>query len=99
MPPGWRRNGRHGCRRYCHSMRMRRIAAGLLFLAAWQLYAATYPPQYRWRTVTTDHFYIHFHQGGETLAQRAAMLAENAHARLTPMIGWTPGERTHVILT
>jgi len=75
-----------------------RLSPFAFLLTSSLLSAATYPPQYRWQTITTDHFYIHFHQGGEETAQRAAMLAENAHVRLTPMIGWEPDERTHLIL-
>lgn len=60
---------------------------------------AAYPPSYRWQTITTEHFYIHYHQGEEQLAPRAARMAEDVHARIAPLMGWTPRERTHVILT
>lgn len=78
---------------------MRRYAAALLFLIATQLHAATYPPRYHWRTITTDHFFIHFHQGEEDLAQRAAVIAERAHQRVVPMMGWEPAGRTDLVLT
>jgi len=78
---------------------MRRFAATLLLLIATQLHAATYPPQYHWRTITTDHFFIHFHQGEEQLAQRAAVIAERAHQRVVPMMGWEPAGRTDLVLT
>ena len=61
--------------------------------------AATYPPHYRWQTITTEHFFVHFHQGEEELAERAAGIAESVHARLVPLMRWTPRGRTHVILT
>src|SRR5712691_6997188 len=79
---------------------MKRAFAAILFLAALPLVAATeFPPSYRWHTITTPHFYIHFHQGEEQLAQRVAALAEDVHARVTPVMGWTPRERTHVVVT
>lgn len=78
----------------------RLIAAVALFLIAIQAQAASeYPPTFRWQTITTDHFYIHFHQGEEELARRAAMYAEGAHERVAPMLNWIPRERTHVVLT
>jgi WD40 repeat protein len=72
----------------------------LLLLAAPALYGASeFPPSYRWQTITTDHFLIHFHQGEEQLAARASVIAEAAHGRLVPMFGWEPRGRTHIILT
>ena len=76
---------------------MRFIAALCLLLSA-PAFAATYPPRLRWQTITTDHFHVHYHQGEEELARRAAGIAENAHARLTTLLGWTPADRTHLIL-
>jgi Tol biopolymer transport system component len=62
-------------------------------------HAAQYPPSYRWQTITTDHFEIHYHQGGEDLARRAAAIAEAAHERLVPIFGWEPKDRTQLVLT
>ena len=76
-----------------------RALAALLCLAPLTVSAATYPPHYRWQTITTDHFLVHYHQGGEDLARRAAAIAERAHERLVPMLGWSPAERTHLVLT
>ncbi len=61
--------------------------------------ASEYPPQFRWQTITTEHFHIHFHQGEEALARRAAAIAERAHTRLVPLLGWTPDGRTHIVVT
>ncbi|HUP49161.1 MAG TPA: LpqB family beta-propeller domain-containing protein [Thermoanaerobaculia bacterium] len=77
---------------------MRAIALFACLLTA-SLHAATYPPHYRWQTLTTAHFLVHYHQGEEDLARRAAAIAEAAHERLVPIFGWTPRERTHLVLT
>src|SRR4051812_24287471 len=70
-----------------------------VFLAAAPIYAASaYPPSLHWRTITTEHFSIHYHQGEEELASRAAVYAENAYTRLVPMMGWQPSGRTDLIL-
>jgi len=60
--------------------------------------AAKIDPSHRWRTLETPHFAIHFHEGCEELAARAAPIAEAAHERLAPRIGWTPDGRTQLII-
>lgn len=75
-------------------------ALALLLLAASVAEAAQYPPGYRWRTITTEHFLIHFHQGEEELAQRAAVIAEQAHVRVSSLLDAKPTQRrTHLILS
>ena len=49
------------------------------------------PPQ-------TPHFAVHFHEGCDELAARAARLAEEIHAQLAPRVGWTPRARTQLII-
>ncbi len=60
--------------------------------------AQPYDPAYRWRTIDTAHFRIHFHQGEEPLAQDVAVVAERAHAALTPVLGYAP-RRTEIVLS
>ena len=81
---------------------MRRLlfAVGIaLALTTTSLPAAQYPPRMEWRTITTEHFYVHYHDGGEELARRAAAIGEAAHDRVSPFLGWEPRERTHLVLT
>ena len=52
----------------------------------------------KWRTLQTEHFHIHYYQGSEDAASRAAMLLERAHARLSVGLGHEPWLRTHVTL-
>ncbi len=69
-------------------MGMRSLSILFVFLLAPAIFAASdYPPSLHWRTITTDHFFIDYHQGEEELARRAAVYAEAAHARLVPMMG------------
>ena len=86
---------------------MRRLLAGLALLVA--LVAAPSPfdgdadaarwhPALRWHTLDTAHFSIHFHQGGEQLAEEMALLAEEVHTILAPYVGWQPRGRTQVTL-
>jgi hypothetical protein len=60
--------------------------------------ATRYDPALRFRSLTTRHFVIHFHQGEETMARRLAVVAEEVHAELTVRMGGVPRRRTHVIL-
>jgi hypothetical protein len=59
---------------------------------------AKFDPSFVWTTLETDHFIVLYHQGEEEAAQRAARIAEDVHSRLAPRIGWTPSERTRLIL-
>jgi hypothetical protein len=52
-----------------------------------------------WHTIDTPHFQLHFHDGLEPVAWRAAHLCEEAHAVLTPLYGHRPDRRVQVNLT
>lgn len=56
-------------------------------------------PYLDWFTVTTPHFRVHYHSGLDHLAQRTAAIAERAHERLTPELGWTPHQVTDLVLS
>ena len=74
-------------------------AALALFALAWAGTAqAQYDPALRWSTIDTPHFRLHFHNGEEQLAQRAARAAEAARARLQLLLGPAP-ELTDVVLS
>ena len=53
----------------------------------------------RWRTLETEHFVIHYYQGSEAAAERAAAVLERAHTRLTVDLGHSPYLRTQVVMT
>lgn len=52
----------------------------------------------RWRTIETEHFYIHYYATQEEAAERVAMVAEQAYAELT--LGWAHRVflKTHISL-
>ncbi len=70
----------------------------LLFLSSASLAFAKFDPAFTWTTLETPHFYIHYHQGGEEIAKRTAVIAEDVHARLVPRVRWEPDEKTHLVL-
>lgn len=59
--------------------------------------ANRYDPRFRFRSIQTPRFTIHFHQGEETLARRLAAIAEQVADRVAGELG-TPNGRVHVIL-
>ena len=75
------------------------LLAALAALLAPAAAAAQYDPAFRWSTLDTDHFQVHFHQGEEALARRVAAAAERAHARLVPLLGHAPATRTQIVLS
>lgn len=61
-------------------------------------HTAVFDTSFKFSTVETKHFSIHFHQGLEHVAQKAAVIAEDAHTILTPQFNWEPREKTQMIL-
>lgn len=76
---------------------MRSVFAAL-FLASLAAAAQPWDPALTFQTIETEHFLLHFHDGEEPLARRSAALAEEAHAQLVPLLGYTPREKTHIVL-
>lgn len=62
-------------------------------------YAARYDTSFAFSTIETPHFSIHFHQGLEGVARKAAVYAEEAHGTLTREFTWQPAEKTELVLT
>ena len=74
------------------------IMAGLLLSS--QTFAATlHTASYDWYTLTSPHFYLHYHEGLEEIARDTLSLAEQVHKRLSKQLEWDPPYRTHVVLT
>ncbi len=65
----------------------------------WAPAALAFDPRYQWLTLDTPHFEIHFHQGEYRFAAKVARIAEEAHARLSPLFDHQPSERTQIVLT
>lgn len=60
--------------------------------------AATLDTSFRFSTIETEHFSIHFHQGIEDIAQKAAAIAEEVHPTLVKEFNWEPLEKTQMVL-
>ncbi len=61
-------------------------------------------PRLSWYTVESEHFDVHFScrgrpdSSGTGLAKEVAAIAEDVHARVTPVVGWTPRARTQIVI-
>src|SRR3990170_978583 len=60
--------------------------------------AAQIDNSFKFSTIETDHFTIHFHQDLADVAQKAAKIAESTHKVLTEEFGWIPNEKTQIVL-
>ncbi len=56
-------------------------------------------PGLDWKTIESEHLYVHFAEGNKVLAERALAIAEAAHEHLTKELNWNPKEKTHIILS
>ncbi len=75
------------------------MALALACLAPGSTSAQLRDPTLTWRTVRTDHFVIHYHDPLAHLARRVARVAERAHATLSTILGFEPGDRIEVVIT
>ncbi len=51
----------------------------------------------KWKTIETEHFRVHFHQGAEWTAREAARVAEEVYPHITSLYGYEP-KRVHIII-
>ncbi len=56
-------------------------------------------PALDWRSIESPHFQIHFDAPHQFAAERARVIAEDVHQRLSKALGWTPVEKTHLVLS
>jgi hypothetical protein len=80
------------------------VVLGCAAAPGWDRVAVAGDPAQRWRTIETAHFFIHYYvlpggKGEEVVAQRLAVVAEDAHRRLVPFLGEGLRRRTHVVVT
>lgn len=61
--------------------------------------AAAYDPALRWRTIVTEHFRVHFHQGEEQLAEEFSRKVEEIYDTMTEELRWKAKMKTDVVLT
>ena len=55
-------------------------------------------PELAWRSIETDHFFVHFHQGTERTAALTAKIAEEIYEPITSLYRYTPDGKIHLIV-
>lgn len=56
------------------------------------------PQSERWRTIRTEHFRVHYHEGVAAIADDVAKMCEAAHERLSPFFEYEPRLVVDVLL-
>jgi Tol biopolymer transport system component len=74
------------------------VAVAALVGGATGARAASYDPDLTWRTIKTEHFLIHFHQGEEQLADEFSSMVEEVYDTMVDEIRWEPRRRTELVL-
>jgi len=75
------------------------LTATVVALLAWSGAArAANDPSLVWHSLETPHFRITYYSGEAEIAQHVADLGEAINARLVPVIGWQPSQRTEIVL-
>ncbi|MDD5223281.1 MAG: hypothetical protein PHE84_04770 [bacterium] len=57
------------------------------------------PPGQKFFRLETEHFVVNFPAGEESLAAEISGMAEDVHRRLSPLLDYTPLEKTQIVLT
>jgi Tol biopolymer transport system component len=52
-----------------------------------------------WKTIESEHNYVHYAEGNKAIAERASVIADQAYEQLTKEFNWQPKEKTHVVLS
>lgn len=55
-------------------------------------------PELEWRTIETEHFLVHFHQGSERTANIVAGVAEEIYPHITGLYRYEPSSRVEFII-
>lgn len=72
--------------------------ASVLVVWLWAGLARAGNPDLRWRTIETEHFFVHYFAGEEEAAERVALVAENAYDELSMGWGHKVFLKTHITL-
>ena len=75
---------------------MRRVVC-ILFLINF-LFSVGNHPELVWKTMESDHFLVHFHNGTEWTAREVLSIAEFVYVPVTDMYDYRPKEKTHIVI-
>ncbi len=55
-------------------------------------------PELEWKTIETEHFSVHFHQGSERTARTIAAISETVYEPITSLYDYEPDTKVHWIV-
>jgi Tol biopolymer transport system component len=55
-------------------------------------------PELVWKTIETEHFLVHFHEGAEWTARKAAEIAERIYGPITELYQHKPDQRVSIVI-
>lgn len=58
---------------------------------------AAIDPDLSWKTISTEHFDVHFHEGEEWTAERVAEIAEEIYPHITGVYNYEPGRVSFIV--
>jgi Tol biopolymer transport system component len=57
-----------------------------------------YHPELEWKTIETEHFYVHYHDGAERTGRVVAKIAEDIYAPVTSLYDHKPDQKVSFII-
>lgn len=57
-----------------------------------------YHPELEWKTIETEHFYVHYHEGAERTGRTVAKISEEIYGPVTSLYGHTPDQKVSYII-
>lgn len=57
-----------------------------------------YHPELEWKTIETEHFFVHYHDGAERTARVTAKIAEEIYEPVTSLYGHVPTQKVSFII-
>ena len=70
----------------------------LLFALSYGQFQWYNHPELEWKTLETEHFKIHYHQGTERSAREAAEVAEYVYKPITDLYDFRPDTKTEIVI-
>ena len=79
---------------------MGRVLFLAVFLFPFSLFAQEdfYHPELNWRTIETEHFLVHFHEGAERSGRTVAKIAEDIYEPVTSLYNHKPDQKVSFII-
>ncbi len=74
------------------------MVAAIVLIVMPALAVAIPNPTLKWKTLSTEHFDVHFHEGAEWTAQQVAAIAEEVRGPINDVYEYDPGRCNFVIL-